>query len=174
MRKKYIVAIILITALLITGVTFTVLSQKSPEKPSTYATAQTVVSKPLNADTIFELVNAERIKAGLKPLVRDARLDATAQARADDMVARNYFSHNDPVTGENLSKILLQYYPEPCSSVSENIMQIKYTTPMEDNAEAVYSWMNSKKHHDAILLAEYNTTGIAVSGKNVVQHFCTR
>ena len=122
------------------------------------------MSKPLSADTIFELVNQERIKAGLQPLVRDARLDATAQARADDMVARNYFSHYDPVTGEKMIN-----KQEAGCRFSENISENWNT-----DSNVVNGWMNSKLHHDAILLTEYNTTGVAVSGNKVVQHFCTR
>ena len=134
------------------------------EQPTTYVALPEVDTKPLNADTIFNLVNAEREKVGLKPLVRDARLDATAQARADDMVARNYFSHNDPVTGEKMIN-----KQEAGCRFSENISENWNT-----DSNVVSGWMNSKKHHDAILLAEYNTTGVAVSGSKVVQHFCTR
>lgn len=123
------------------------------------------IDHPLNATIIFNLVNKERVKAGLKPLVRDARLDATAQARADDMVARNYFSHNDPMTGENLVNILKTQ--KQCSGSSENIMNGWGT-----NTEIVSVWMGSKPHHDAMLKADYTLTGVAVSGDKVVQHFC--
>lgn len=166
MRKRYILVIALITALLITGVTFTVLSQKPTQTAPETPTAQ--VTKPLNADTIFELVNQEREKAGLQPLVRDARLDATAQARADDMVVRGYFSHNDPITGENLVNILNGQ--KQCAISSENIGQT-YSNP-DDNIKQVSNWMNSKAHHDAILSTEYDITGVAVNGIKVVQHFC--
>lgn len=158
---KKIIAVALITALIISGVSITVLSQKTPEKP--VYVAQTV-DTPLNADTIFNLVNAEREKAGLKPLARDAGLDATAQARADDMMARNYFSHYDPITGENLVKIKKSV---SCVYASENI-----AGDFEYNSAVVRSWMESKPHHDAILDPQYDSAGLAVSGNKVVQHFC--
>ncbi len=141
-------------------------------KPKKTVTNVQAVQQPelvkLNADTIFNLVNAERAKNGLQPLIRDARLDATAQSRADDMVARDYFGHNDPVTGENLVNILNGQ--KQCAISSENIGQT-YSNP-DDNIKQVSNWMNSKAHHDAILSTEYDITGVAVNGIKVVQHFC--
>lgn len=162
-----ILAVLTISALTFTGL---VLYSSQAEKPVENAINTPTEQIPLNADTIFNLVNAEREKAGLKPLVRDARLDATAQARADDMVARNYFSHNDPVTGENLVNILKGQ--KQCASSGENIVEILYRTTMEDNKEAVHSWMNSEPHRNAILDPQHDSAGLAVSGTKVVQHFC--
>ena len=163
MKKVFVLTII--TALLITGVSITVLSQKTPEKPQYVAQTEDI---PLNADTIFNLVNAERKKAGVKPLVRDARLDATAQTRSDDMVARNYFSHNDPVTNANLVDILLTQ--KQCANSSENIISVDDIG--EKNTDAIKWWMNSKPHHDAILDTQYNLAGMAVNGDIGVMHFC--
>lgn len=140
-------------------------------KPKKTVTNVQAVQQPelvkLNADTIFNLVNAERAKNGLQPLIRDARLDATAQSRADDMVARDYFGHNDPVTGEKM----IDKQDAGCH-FSENIISVDDIG--EKNTDALKWWMNSKPHHDAILKAEYTSTGVAVNGNKAVQHFCTR
>lgn len=165
----YILAITAVSALTFTGL---VIYSSQAEEPVRTAIKAPVEQIPLNADTIFNLVNAEREKAGLKPLVRDTRLDATAQARADDMVARKYFSHNDPVTGENLVNILNGQ--KQCASSSENIAANLTKTPNKDNEETVESWMNSTAHRDALLRADYTHTGVAVNGDKIVQHFCTR
>jgi uncharacterized protein YkwD len=45
---------------------------------------------------MLELVNKERAKAGLKPLVMDAELTKVARAYSADMLARGYFSHYSP------------------------------------------------------------------------------
>lgn len=45
---------------------------------------------------IAALVNAERAKAGCSPLRVDGRVQAAAQAHADDMAARNYYEHVSP------------------------------------------------------------------------------
>lgn len=42
------------------------------------------------------LVNQERVKAGLKPLVSDPRLVELARAHSTDMFAKGYFSHTSP------------------------------------------------------------------------------
>ena len=174
MRKRFILPLALVAALLITGVTFTVLSQKTPQTAQETPTAQVeqVTEKPktrleaaLNADTLFELVNAEREKAGLKPLVRDARLDATAQARADDMVARGYFSHNDPVTGE----LMIAKQDAGCH-FSENIVRTDRIG--NDNTDAIKQWIGSESHKNAILNAKYTLAGMSVNDNIAVQHFC--
>ena len=125
-------------------------------------------TKPLDAYTIYNLVNAERVKAGVKPLLLDPNLAATAQARADDMVARNYFGHNDPVSGENLVNILKSQ--KQCIASSENIgMTNGYD---DDNQKQLEWWVKSPAHYAAIKNSLYTSTGIAVNGNKVVQHFC--
>jgi uncharacterized protein YkwD len=148
--------------LILTGtVLYSQNSQITVLAPPTQATI------PLNADTIFDLVNAERVKAGVKPLVRDPILDATAQERADDMTTRNYFSHFDPVTGEKM----IDRQDAGCKQ-SEN--QNRLRVDGDNNAVAVSSWMDSKSHHDAMLSKDYTHSGIAVNGNIVVQHFCNK
>lgn len=129
---------------------------------------------PLNADMIFNLVNNERTKAGLQPLVRDARLDATARARATDMNQRNYFSHYDPIDGHlMISDKTSLSGATYCSASSENISNGIFSDNGNFDRNVVRSWMESKLHHDAILNASYTTTGVAINGTKVVQHFCT-
>lgn len=45
---------------------------------------------------MFQLVNEERLKAGVKPLVIDPRLTAVARAHSKDMFERGYFAHENP------------------------------------------------------------------------------
>lgn len=167
--KRWIIATIAITALVITGL---ILYSVQAQKPVETATNAPTVNIPLNADTIFNLVNAEREKAGVKPLARDARLDATAQTRSDDMVARNYFSHNDPVDGRKM--IDDQYYIDEwkmCKLGSENISQMEDPTG-DNNIDTINGWMGSESHRNAILDQQYDIAGLAVTGNKVVQHFC--
>jgi uncharacterized protein YkwD len=51
---------------------------KSVQTQSTAGPSQVKETVPLNADKILELVNAERAKVGVAPLVSDPRLVATA------------------------------------------------------------------------------------------------
>lgn len=170
MKKVFV--LIILTALLITGVSITVLSQKTPEKPVYVAQNENI---PLNADTLFNLVNAEREKVGLKPLIRDARLDQSAQFKADDMVARNYFSHYDPTDEKTMNGVQKGYEltnHNTCEYVSENAATNLTKTPNKDNEDTIASWMNSEAHRNAILDSQYDITGVAISGDKIVQHFC--
>jgi len=47
-------------------------------------------------DRMFELLNEERRKAGLRSLVRDLAIDRVARAYATEMLQRGYFSHETP------------------------------------------------------------------------------
>lgn len=161
---KWLIISLLATITLIVPVVYIAHALNTPP----VATQTSPVSITLNADTIFNLVNQERINAGLKPLIRNDGLNATAQARADDMVARNYFGHFDPMTGENL--VVIKKTNPQCTEASENIGQ-SYGLG-NNNQRQLNWWLNSKPHHDAILDSRYTLTGVAISGDKVVQHFC--
>ena len=141
-------------------------------KKPIYHTPQIVhtvqISVPLSADTIFNLVNTERIKAGISPLMRDARLDASAQAKADDMTVNGYFNHISPITGKHGYELI------PKGMCLQNGENIGLATDMagDNNYDAVNWWMHSKPHHDAILNPKNMLTGIGVNGAVSVQHFC--
>jgi len=160
-------AIVVATALFFTGYLYIQSKEPVPNLPATQ-TVQAPTTVPLNADTIFNLVNQERIKAGVKPLIRDARLDQTAQARADDMVARNYYGHEDPVTGVKM----IDKQDAGCR-FSENLNHV-YRNTGDYSTVAVNGWLTSKPHREAMLNKDYTVTGVAVKDDKVVQHFCAR
>lgn len=161
-KVKWLVIATVALTILIVPVAYLAHAQKP-----TQTAVQAPVSVPLNATTIFTLVNAERAKNSLNPLVRDARLDSSAQTKADDMVNNNYFGHVDANGKHGYELISLSL----CSKRSENL-SIMYDESGDNNADTVIGWMNSKPHREAILNPEYTLTGVAVSGNKVVQHFC--
>lgn len=118
----------------------------------------------LNPDVIFTKVNDERVKNGLQPLVRDSRLDTSAQTKADDMFTNNYYAHINPTTGVNGYTLIPNGM---CSYKSENLSWNWLT-----NEGVVSGWLGSKAHHDTILDSRYTLTGVAIHGKIAVQHFC--
>jgi uncharacterized protein YkwD len=74
-----------------------------PESGETVHLGYTVASPRTRADLeaqMLELVNGERVSAGLKPLAPDAELTEVARQHSVDMFARGYFAH---VTPEGLS-----------------------------------------------------------------------
>jgi uncharacterized protein YkwD len=120
----------------------------------------------LNPDEVFALVNQERIKQGLRPLQRDARLDATAQMKLNQLVADNSIEHIDK-NGKHGYQYIKDQNPGWCHYLNENISK-GYQT-----ANGVVSgWMGSRVHHDEILNSNYTLSGIAINGNLIVQHFC--
>ena len=51
---------------------------------------------PASEERMFQLVNDERRKAGLRPLVRDSSIDQVARAYSTTMLQRGFFSHETP------------------------------------------------------------------------------
>lgn len=60
-----------------------------------FSTDQTTVDTDSELK-MLELVNQERVKVGLNPLVLDAKLTKVGRAHSQDMFNRGYFAHQDP------------------------------------------------------------------------------
>lgn len=160
---KWTIPITAIFAILFVGLGIYVTQAEKPVQSA--VNGSQVQIEPLNADKILSLVNAERAKVGVAPLVSDPRLVQSAQAKADDMVANNYFGHINPVTGVNGPTLIPKGI---CYYKSENL-----SYHHKSNESVVAGWMNSKPHHDAMLDPKYTLTGMADANNDVVvQHFC--
>ncbi|GAA0417917.1 hypothetical protein Acor_20150 [Acrocarpospora corrugata] len=102
---------------------------------------------------VVRLTNAERAKAGCKPLVHEARLHKAALGHSADMSAKNYFDH-DSQDGRGFDdRIKATGYS--FSSIGENIAQGQRT------AESVMKdWMGSPGHRQNILNCDYTQIGV--------------
>ena len=122
----------------------------------------------VNAQEMLELVNKERAKVGVAPLVLDERLNQSAQEKSNDMTDRNYYGHVSPdgVHGYSLAENRTK---GSCGLVGENIAKNFYDNYSQS---AVNGWMNSKPHREAILDPRYTKTGFGISESSIVQHFC--
>ena len=117
---------------------------------------------------VFDLINEQRKKAGLKELVIDEELQNVARVKAKDMVDNNYFSHTSPTYGSPFD--MMKKYGITYRTAGENI------AGNSSNSGAVTAWMNSSGHRENILNNAYNYTGIGVVnsskyGKIYVQMF---
>lgn len=115
---------------------------------------------------ILCLINEVRTKRNLPAMKADSRLEAAAQAHADDMQKRNYFDHNGPlgVGSTPASRVTGAGYT--WSRVGENIAKGQ-GTPFE----VMEGWMKSSGHCTNILGA-FNDVGVGVtSGRYWVQDF---
>ncbi len=108
---------------------------------------------------LLDLINQYRASRGLDGWEWDARLATFAQTRADDMIARNYFSHNDPQTGD----ILLARLPT-LVSVGENLFQVSGPAVRfmrNINDEVLKGWQNSPSHNELLLAPTMTRGGLA-------------
>lgn len=134
---------------------------------------------PADAQEMLELVNEERQRVGVAPLVMDERLNASAQEKADDMVKRNYRDHVSP-EGIHGYELVFKNTDGECRHAGENYYTGAYH-PKSDvfvptSRRAFNGWMSSKPHREAIQNPKYTKTGFGVSTNNTsliaVQHFC--
>jgi uncharacterized protein YkwD len=102
---------------------------------------------------VLQLTNAERSKAGCRPLSTDAALTRSAGEHAEDMVARHFFDHTNP-DGENPFERMGDAGFSG-SAMAENIA-MGYESP----AAVVAGWMNSDGHRRNILNCRYNKLGV--------------
>lgn len=102
---------------------------------------------------VVDLTNAERTKAGLKPLEIHSPLMAVAHAKSADMAKNNYFSHTSPTFGSPFDQIKsagISY-----RSAGENIAQGQRTPQ-----QVVQAWMDSPGHRQNIMNANYTHIGV--------------
>lgn len=142
--------------------------------PQVQAAVAPAPPKAPDVHELYTLSNDERIKAGLPALVLDPKLMASASDKCDDMVERDYWSHDTPDGTEPWS--FIQHYTNDFYAAGENLAY------GFSNAKVVtQGWMNSPGHRENILRSDYTNVGYAVcsssnyqnQGQNfvVVQHF---
>ena len=140
---------------------------------------------------ILRLTDLERAAEGLSPLAPDPVLGAVARAHSRDMVARDYFSHENPLgegpderaekagydirrpveggvaqgVGENIGQVLIGMV-EDIGVVEQEARSIA--------AAQVRSWMDSRGHRSNILSEEYLRTGVGVAYDGKGMYICTQ
>ena len=113
--------------------------------------------------------NAERGKAGLAPLRVDGALVTVARQRANDMAAKNYFSHTSP-TGET-AFVLLNRAGYAYGTAGENIARNNYPDAQAAGV-AMNGFMNSPSHRVNIMDGRFRNVGIAsVTGRDGMKYF---
>ena len=124
---------------------------------------------------IIELSNQQRIISGLAPFGRDQTIMAIARERLNDMIARSYFSHYDPLTGAALAReaILASGY----SRGGENIYWSGSVDLPEFPRRAIDWFMGDPLHAAGILSTSFSLVGVGIAwngqGWMVVQNFAT-
>jgi uncharacterized protein YkwD len=111
---------------------------------------------------VLARANAERAAAGLPPLALDPRLNAAAQAHAEDMLLRSYYNHSTPEGVGAAARVRKAGYP--ARLVAENIARGPFTV-----TEAMDNWMASREHRRNLLHPGFTHLGVGVAvGRNSV------
>lgn len=103
---------------------------------------------------MLSLVNQERAKAGVAPLIADEALTRLARLKSRDMIDKNYFSHQSPTYGSPFDMM--------------KSAGIRYTTAGENIAgassvaRAHEGLMNSPGHRKNILNPAFTRVGIGI------------
>ena len=126
------------------------------------------VSLTNDESELLTLINNERKKNNLTPLIIDENLQNVARLKAKDLVENNYFSHTSPTYGSPFE--MLKNHNITYKIASENI------AGNPSLSGALDSWISSESHKNNILNNDYNYTGIAVVdsiayGKVIVELF---
>lgn len=147
-----------------------------PKKEESKEGIRTV--KDFDPNEVFRLVNEERIKAGVKPLIRTPELDISAETKAKRMQDIQNVDHVDPQTGYDGMDYIVDLNPNlRCSWLGENIAA-NYTT----EKKMIDGWMSSQGHKENILNPKFTYAGMYVTRGGgdkryrgiAVQHFCAK
>lgn len=105
---------------------------------------------------VLELVNKERVKAGVQELTMDKDLLAGAMKRA--LEVQVYFSHMRP-NGES------------CFSISDKAEGENIAAGNSTAQATMYQWMNSPGHRSNILNSNYNSIGVGCFTQGGVRYW---
>lgn len=122
-----------------------------------------IVKRPssvLSEIGVFIWTNTQRAVNGRKPLSRNELLDSVAQAKIDDMFARQYFAHVSP-TDEGVGDIAKNIGYE-FLLIGENLALGDFA----DDEALLVAWMDSPGHRANILNDKYTEIGVAVGKGN--------
>ncbi|MEV6836663.1 CAP domain-containing protein [Streptomyces sp. NPDC051133] len=122
-----------------------------------WASPLTAAESSRTAAEVIALTNAERGRAGLRPLAPDPLLTAAAQAHCADMVARDFYDHTSPDGSRPWDRAAAAGSHR--RTIGENI-----ACGQRSPAEVVDGWMRSPGHRANILKREFSHIGIGFTG----------
>ena len=114
------------------------------------------VSQDFSSNALLSDTNTNRSTQQEAALTLDPQLTAAAQAKADDMVQHNYWSHTAPDGKTPWSFIAAAGYPY--QTAGENLAY-----GFQNADEVITGWMNSPEHRANILNTTYQNVGFGVA-----------
>lgn len=110
----------------------------------------------IKADLLLEETNFYRAKNNIPKLVSNEKLQAAAQKKAEDMAAKNYFSHTSPNGKTPWKWIEEENYHY--AFAGENL-----AVGFENPKKVVLGWMNSPLHRKNVLNGNYREVGFGMA-----------
>lgn len=110
-------------------------------------------TKKAYIERVFELVNKERVKAGVQPLILNEKLCDMARFKLNEMDELGYFDHKSPVYGSPSE--MAKAFGITDRGCGENLA---FSSTPESVMDA---WMSSEGHRANILNPKYTQIGIA-------------
>lgn len=105
---------------------------------------------------VVELVNRNRVSAGLAPLSTNWELARVARYKSQDMINKGYFGHTSPTYGTPFQ--MMEKFGLRFSAAGENIAYGQRTA-----SEVMTSWMNSSGHRANIMSPIYTQIGVGAA-----------
>lgn len=154
MARKYRVAIIgagLVLLFAIAGSADWYLTHRPP----VLATVIPVADTNTQRNELLQLTNTARTSQGLSELESSSMLDQAAQAKANDMIARNYWGHVGP--DETTPWHWLNVAKYDYDKAGENLAY-----GFSDTTKLVAGWLSSREHR-ANMLGDYTQVGFGLA-----------
>jgi len=105
---------------------------------------------------LIDLANTDRLAAGVETLAVNEKLTAAAQAKADDMALKGYFSHSSPDGRQPWDFMRAARYDY--QNAGENL-----AIQFSDSAEVERAWLASPTHRANLLDNRFTEIGIATA-----------
>lgn len=130
--------------------------KKEISNPPPLRATREVSETVLTRAGVVKFTNLERTKNGVPALTVNAKLNASAELKAKDMLAKQYFEHVSP-SGRDITD-LSGDVGYTYLLIGENLALGNF----EDDEALVAAWMASPGHRENILNPRYKEIGVAV------------
>ncbi len=113
----------------------------------------------MSTSGLLNATNSQRANNGKADFKINQQLINAAQAKANDMVARNYWSHNTPDGQQPWTFVQSAGYKY--TKAGENLAY-GFTT----SSDTIIGWMNSQTHKDNLLDSAFTEVGFGIANSN--------
>lgn len=107
-------------------------------------------------EAMLAIVNAARVVEGRPPLVLDPQLNAAAQAHAQDMLARTYYSHETPEGSLPRQRVT-------AAGVSADVVGENLAAGQTSVENVMEAWLHSSDHRRNILEPRFTHLGVGIA-----------